>query len=333
MLPPVTATSASTTPPALTTRPLRITRSAGPGEAGRWGEVTSVSRLYEAAVAVRPPVTEEGPRAPDLFQPLEAQVRYEGFVLVPGLRHRFPDGIDEHTRPVVVAVELRAYAVDPAHEEAVGDGMTAQLRLPHRAREAATRGGGGHEDELRAVETEGTRGLGEVAVVADHDTDAAVGAVEDRIAQVARPEIELLLKMGAHGDVVLAVVTHDLSAGVDEEGRVVELARHHALVEGHHEPEIEGLGHRAHPRDGGAVDRLRELLVPGVELLGEEPRGEDLLETGDFRSLACGLLQQFLGAVMVLLALHRRLHLDQGGSHVWISFAASGRVWLPAAGA
>ncbi len=58
-------------------------------------------------------------------------------------------------------------------------------------------GGRRVEDDLRAVEPELARALGEVAVVADVDADLGVARLEDRIAEVARLEVVLLQKPGA----------------------------------------------------------------------------------------------------------------------------------------
>ena len=68
--------------------------------------------------------------------------------------------------------------------------------------------------------------LGEVAVVADVDADLADRGVEDRVAQVARAEVELLPEARvAVRDVDLAELAEVLAVGVDHGGRVVVDAR------------------------------------------------------------------------------------------------------------
>jgi hypothetical protein len=64
------------------------------------------------------------------------------------------------------------------------------------------------EDDLGAVEAEFAPALGEVAVVTDIDADLTDRGVEDRIAEVAGPKVELLPETGITvRDVVLAVAT------------------------------------------------------------------------------------------------------------------------------
>jgi hypothetical protein len=61
-----------------------------------------------------------------------------------------------------------------------------------------------------------------VAVITDVDADARHAHVEHGIAQVARPEIELLPKAGRHvRDVRLAIFAEIAAVGVDHRGGVV----------------------------------------------------------------------------------------------------------------
>jgi hypothetical protein len=60
-----------------------------------------------------------------------------------------------------------------------------------------------------------------VAVVADIHADLAYGRLEDGIAQVARPEVELLPEALDVGNVGLAVLAEVGAVGVDDGRRVV----------------------------------------------------------------------------------------------------------------
>src|SRR4026208_1633802 len=76
-----------------------------------------------------------------------------------------------------------------------------------------------------AVEAEGPGALGEVAVVADVDADLADGRLEDRVAHVPGPEVELLPEALDVRDVGLAVLAQVRAVRVDHGGRVVVDAR------------------------------------------------------------------------------------------------------------
>ena len=124
----------------------------------------------------------------------------------------WPARIDE----VALAVEvvgpdllLDADPVDRADEVAVGQRVADLLDAPEVLGQAAARRRG-DEDELRAIEAEGPGALGEMAVVADVDADLADGRLEDRVAQVAGAEVELLPEALDVGDVGLAVFAEEL---------------------------------------------------------------------------------------------------------------------------
>src|SRR5262249_61934315 len=79
--------------------------------------------------------------------------------------------------------------VAAAHVVDVGDRMRSKLDVPEVAGHGG--GGGGHEDDLGPAETEDSRRLGEVTVVADQDADARERGVEGREAEIARREVVL----------------------------------------------------------------------------------------------------------------------------------------------
>src|SRR5258707_448119 len=120
---------------------------------------------------------------------------------VPGFVTRRPHVADElaaRVDEVALAVEvvvadvgLDADPVDRPDVVAVGD-RVARLLDPPEVLGQAARGCTRDEDDLGAVEAERPSTFREVAVVADVDTDLADSGLEDRIAEVAGPEVELL---------------------------------------------------------------------------------------------------------------------------------------------
>src|SRR5580658_9208358 len=78
------------------------------------------------------------------------------------------------------------------------------------------------EDDLRAVQPERARAFGKMAVVADVDADLGKAQVENRIAQVARPEVEFLPEARGHvRNMRLAVLAEVGSVVLDHRGGVV----------------------------------------------------------------------------------------------------------------
>src|SRR4029079_89625 len=130
---------------------------------------------------------------------------------------------------------FRAHAVDRAHEVAVGHRVRGLLQFPEVFAQSRHRGGG-IEHDLRAGQAERARALREVAVVADVDTDLRKRGLEDRIAQVPRPEVELLPEPRLSvGDVGLAVFAQVFAVGVDDGRSVVVDARLVLFVYGDHD--------------------------------------------------------------------------------------------------
>ena len=126
---------------------------------------------------------------------VEIQVGREHLVLVArGLGDDLAARVGEVARPVELADvprRLNADAIDGGDEVPVGHGVRRLLQLPQILAEAGD-GGRRVEDDLRAVQAQAARALGKVAVVADIDADFGEAEVEDRIAEVAGPEVELL---------------------------------------------------------------------------------------------------------------------------------------------
>ena len=137
------------------------------------------------------------------------------------------------------------------------------------------------------------RALREVAVVADVDSDLAVPGLEDRITEIARLEVELLVEARSHvGDVVLAVAADERAVGVDHRGGVVVDAGLHALVDGATMTIECLLREGLELLDGGAGDRLGR-VVPAQRLAGAEVRSvENILQHRTCTPSRAGLLDE-----------------------------------------
>src|SRR5919106_2964337 len=190
-----------------TTRPSRMTRPQSKRASGRTtraslmnrSAVTASGRAEDLAVGVGPAELEEPPQVAGVVARPGVDVGVQDLVgLAPGPPDAVPAGIDEPRRAEVGAArrtaDVRADLVDAAHVEHVGDGVPAQLHLPHLADPVAV-GRGGHDDEMRALETQDARGLREVAVVGDEDPPFyAKRGVEHGEAEVAGREEEALAR-------------------------------------------------------------------------------------------------------------------------------------------
>ncbi len=139
--------------------------------------------------------------------------------------------------------------------------------------------------------------LGEVAVVADVDADLADGGVEDRPAEIAGAEVELLPEALDLRDVVLAVGAEDGAVGVDHGRGVVVEAGLLDLEDGDDDHHAGLAGQGLHAADGGPVGhRFGPAVVLRVLDLAEVGGVEDLLEPDDLRAPPGGLA----GVLLVL---------------------------------
>src|SRR5258708_24108838 len=132
--------------------------------------MTSWELLREIAVRFWAAIPVKLPGAADLFDHVEVNVRNDELVLV------FTAGGEEVSArihdvrgPVELADvpgRLGPDAIRGRDEIAVRHGVRRLLELPEILREARD-GGGGIEDDLRAVQAEKTRTLWEMSVIAD----------------------------------------------------------------------------------------------------------------------------------------------------------------------
>src|SRR6266542_271335 len=290
----------------------------------------------DVAVRVGAPKSKKPPEVPRVIADLRVDVGVEDLVfLVAGAPDDGALGIDEHrgaeVRAVGGAADVTPDFVDAADVEHVGDGVAAELDLPHLADPVAVRRRG-DDHEVSALEPELSRRLREVAVVADQDPEPdAPGRVEDREAQVPRREEEPLVgrclarlhRAEDLRDRHLAVLAHEAAVRAEDSGGVVERAVV-VLVE---RVDDDGPGFPRHPGQPvhrRAGDGLRGLEPLPVAREAEVNGGAQLREADDLGTVAGGLPGQILGLPDVgLLGLvtaelhqgcpdHRRRHLPNG---------------------
>src|SRR5258706_11158964 len=277
------------------------------------GRLTA-SAAYQTAILIRPAVAVKLPDVAHLAVFLEVEIGHQHFfLLVAGLGDDLAARVDEVAGAVevVFAQRLHADAVDRADPIAVGDGVRHLLDLPEVHRESA-RGRRGDVDDLGAVEAQGAGAFGEVPVVADVDADLRVLGLEDGIAQVAGPEVELLPEAADLWDVRLAILAEVAAVGVDDGGGVVVDAGLLQLVYRHDQHHLVLLGHLAHAANRRAIrHRLGEFVELGILHLAEIGAGGELLQAGDLRPPLRRLADQADLPLDVLLHTHAAERLNQ----------------------
>src|SRR3990172_4714004 len=135
---------------------------------------TSGKQSLHVAVGLRSSIAVELPDPADLLDDVQIHFRGDELVLILApLRQELAPRVDE----VAVAVKLPdaprflfPHPVEAAHEVAVRDRVRRLLELPEVLREPGD-GGGRVEDDLRSLQAEKQRSLGEAPVGADVDAD------------------------------------------------------------------------------------------------------------------------------------------------------------------
>src|ERR1043165_6398380 len=250
---------------------------------------------YQSVVRFRPAIPVELPRVAHLADFLEVELRGdEGVLVALAGGEELAARIAEVALPVKLADVPRPFvadAVDGADEVAVGDSVRGLLEFPEILGEAGD-GRGRIEHDLRAVQPELARPLGEVPVVADVDADLAVRRVEDWVAEVAGTEVELLPEAGGGvRDMILSILTEVGAVGVDDGGGVVVNAGALFFIERHDDDHLVLFGVLLHELRGRAVGDLLDGVVPARVLLGAEVRtGEDLLHAEHLHAFLAGLI-------------------------------------------
>src|SRR3954470_10689007 len=282
-------------------------------------EWTVRSGCGQRGVGVRTAVAVELPAVADFPQLGQVEVPDDQFGLLVA-RHLADElglRVDGVRRPVevVVAQLLDAHPVDGTDEVLVGDGCGRLLQLPQVGGQTA-RGGRRVEDDLGAREAQRPPAFREVAVVADVDTDLPDLGVEDRPAEVAGSEVELLPESRYLGDVVLAVLAEVRAVRVEHGGGVVEDAGLLLLVHRQDEDDALFLGQRLESLDDGAVRNLLGVLVERLVLdLAEVRPVEQLLEAQDLSTLRGRVPGRLLVYLDHRLLVARPRGLEEGGTN------------------
>src|SRR5436189_4649522 len=111
-------------------------------------------------------------------------------------------------------------AIDRADKVAVGDGVRWLFQLPEILRQTSDRRRW-IENNLSAVQPKGARAFRKVPVIADVDTNAGVGRVESREAEIAWLEIEFLPEARVHvRNVMLAILAEIGPVSINHGGGV-----------------------------------------------------------------------------------------------------------------
>src|SRR5687767_14436046 len=183
------ASPQSTTTSGLTTRQFSTRRSAS---------ITSQPLVQDVAIRVGPAELEEPPEVAHVVAHAGIEIRVQDLVCLVARAAEHPAlRVDEQRGAEVVAIggaaDVLAHLVDAPHVEHVGDGVAAQLDLPHVADPVAI-GRRRHQQQVRPLHAEHARGLREVAVIADEDADLqAERGVEHGKAEIAGLEEEALV--------------------------------------------------------------------------------------------------------------------------------------------
>src|SRR6202050_1860737 len=284
---PATSTSAASVPLAVTTVPplIRIVLMA---LLSRSPPLADGSWLNQRAVLVGTAVAVELPQVADLGELVHVQVAHQDLVLVVrrGVAHELAARVGEVGLAVEVVVpeRLDADPVDRADEVLVGHRGRGLLQPPQvLGQAAACRRRVEHDPG--AGQAERPPALGEVPVVADVHADPADRGVEDRVAEVARPEVELLPEALDLRDVGLAVLAEVAAVRVDHRGGVVVDAGVLLLVHRRDDHDAVPAGHVLQQRGRRTPgDLLGVGVVVGVLHLAEVRSVEQFLQADHLRA-------------------------------------------------
>ena len=185
-----------------------------------------------------------------------------------------------------------AHAIRHRDVAAVGDGVGALDRLPRAVLALAIlrffagmpADGRGEKENLRASQRGQPRGLGIPLVPADADADLRKLRLPRAEAEVARREVEFLVKQRVVRDVHLPVFAEVRAVGVDDRSGVVVEARAAFFEKRGDDDDAALLRQPGHRRGARAGDLLGELEVFVILDLAEILRGEKLLQADDLRA-------------------------------------------------
>src|SRR6476661_826514 len=278
-------------------------RSCSCGSAYDWklrarsGLPSPTLQFHQPSVGLRAAIAEELPHVPHFADLVEIQLGRHELIPIPRrLRYELTTRVAEVALPVELADPPRVLVPDPidrTHEERVRNGVRRLLELPqilgqprHRCRRV--------EHDLRAIEPELAGALGKMTVVTDVHAHVRITSLEDRIPEVAGPEVELLPEARrTMREVVLAVFAEVRAVRVDDGGGVVVDPGAILLVQRDDDDHLVLLRDVLHEARGGSIGNALHRVVPSRALLGAEVRaGEDLLHAQDLDALASGLLDE-----------------------------------------
>jgi hypothetical protein len=283
--------------------------------------VLAVGR-QDLPVHLRAPVAEQVPVQPVSVGRLQIHVRHENAA---ALSARLRDLLSQMVGDERSAVEpeagafvfFQADAVGRHHGQDVGRRVTAHDVLP-----VLQRGGVGPVDvgsdggrvkqDLRALEGQDARGLGEPLVPADQGPDTAMAGLPDVEAGVAGIEIVLFGIAGGVGNVGLAIGAEIGAARVDHDERIVH--GHAGTFENadrqDHVEFLGQLGEALHSRI--FADRDCQVIVLGQLVLAEVWRLKQLLDEDDLRALASGFADELFGLAEIAFPVPTARHLGRG---------------------
>ena len=134
-----------------------------------------------------------------------------------------------------------------------------------------------------------------MAVVANVDADIGKLRLEDRIAEIARSEIEFFPETRrAMGNMMLSIFAEIFAVGIDNRGRVVVDTLQVFFINRNNQSHAAALRDFPHQLNRWTVRNLLDHAVPARRLLGAEVRPrKDLLHTKNLHVLACGFLDEF----------------------------------------
>ena len=237
------------------------------------------------------------PHVADFLDLVEVQVRNDDFFFIP---RSFSDDFSARRTEITLAVKfsdipwmLAPDAIDGANEISICDSMRGLLEFPQILAQSCD-GCRRIEYDFRSVQSESSRALGEVPIVADVDADIGELRLEDGITQIPGFEIKLLPESRrAMRNVMLPIFPEVLAVGIDDGRRVVIDALDVLFVNRNDDRHAVFPGGLAHELNRGTVGNFLDHAVPARRLLCTEVRtGEDFLHAQDLCALSRSLIDQ-----------------------------------------
>src|SRR3990172_9508135 len=256
---------------------------------------TSLDYTFQKrAIGVDAAVSQEVKELPELSDASEIEVRDQHFLLGPGPSQNLSERIGDEALAVERHLVLDSDPVHGGDEDAVGDGVRADDRppglggaVPGPVRLGAD--GRRVEEYLGAFKREDPRYFGKPLVPANPDSDDPVAGGKDRIAEVSRGEVELLVILRSVGNVGLAVLPELAAIGVEDDGGIEIDPGPRLFEDGDDEDDSELRRERRHALGGFRGQRFGERIAAHIYTLRKVAGLEELLEADN-----CGALRSRL---------------------------------------